>query len=350
MAGDREEAAEWLRRSAGALPRELGCRRRDGCVGTADRSDEGAPHRRRGGDRRGPVGTRRGRRGGGFADRPLRRRRSLCSSSTGTKRRPRSRQLSARAFQATSQTRSRRSPATTWLGTAWPSPRCVARSRSRMRSSRTFRSPTPRSRSTCSRRGVGSARASQPLRGRESPASFPPPHARGCPASRVTACPRTRARLPRPCPRRRRGRGARACCRGVATSCEMRSTKGSCPASEPTTSRLGYVERGEVREERGDMAVRAEPEQHEIEGADVRQLVPVLRPPSSRPSSPCIRWTAAGAPSSRSRQRRLRHPVVRALVAGRHAALVSPPELDLAPVGLELGGDLEGVAAGSSRR
>src|SRR5581483_3780761 len=38
------------------------------------------------------------------------------------------------------------------------------------------------------------------------------------------------------------------------------------------------------------------------------------------------------------------HPVVRALVVGRDAALVSPPELDAAPVGLELGGQLVGAA------
>ena len=37
-----------------------------------------------------------------------------------------------------------------------------------------------------------------------------------------------------------------------------------------------HVERGELREERSDVAVGAEPDQDEIEGADVRELEPVL--------------------------------------------------------------------------
>src|SRR5262249_51789094 len=45
-------------------------------------------------------------------------------------------------------------------------------------------------------------------------------------------------------------------------------------------------------------------------------------------------------------QRRLRHAVVRELVVRRDAALVSPPELGPAPVGLELGGDLVRAARG----
>ena len=46
----------------------------------------------------------------------------------------------------------------------------------------------------------------------------------------------------------------------------------------------------------------------------------------------------------RSRSVSFAEPVVRPLVVGRHAPLVAPPDRDLAPVGLERGGMLVGVA------
>ena len=124
----------------------------------------------------------------------------------------------ATASRETSPTRSRRSRATTRLGTARRSPPCAARSRSATRSSRTCRFATPLSRSTRSRRGAGSVRASRPRRGRGSRGSFPRWSGPGCRESRATARRRARERPRRPCPRRPRGRAAPAYCRAAAAS------------------------------------------------------------------------------------------------------------------------------------
>ena len=48
MAGDRDGSEGVVAAVCGAVSRELGRRRRDRRVGPADRSDEGAAHRRRG--------------------------------------------------------------------------------------------------------------------------------------------------------------------------------------------------------------------------------------------------------------------------------------------------------------
>src|SRR5581483_550850 len=88
-----------------------------------------------------------------------------------------------------------------------------------------------------------------------------------------------------------------------------------------------------VGEERRDVSVRAEAEQDEVERADAAELARVLLD---------ALHPVYGARRDREpvEERLLRHAEVRALVLGRDAALVSPPDVDAAPVGLELRRDL----------
>src|SRR5690348_8801193 len=96
------------------------------------------------------------------------------------------------------------------------------------------------------------------------------------------------------------------------------------------------------------MAVRAGAEPDEVEGADVHGLQPVLRG-ALVAAELALHTVDVRRPAFEPvEQRRLRHRVVRALVVGRHAALVSPPELDVAPVGLEPGRDLVRAAWGGA--
>ena len=94
------------------------------------------------------------------------------------------------------------------------------------------------------------------------------------------------------------------------------------------------------------MPVGAETEQDEVEGAGVCELdlvLPRALVATELALHPVDRLRLALEPVE---QRRLRHGVVRPCVVRRDAALVSPPELDAAPVGLELGCELVGVARG----
>ena len=156
MAGDREEAARVAAALGRAVSRELGRRRLGRCVGPADRGDEGTPHRRRRRGRRGAMGARRGRRGGGVADRTLRRRARAArprprrggGGACGNARRRRSRATSRLRSRALAARRRRR------LRGSFGA--CGTRSEAARSSSRTCRSPTPRSRSTrlAARRGL----------------------------------------------------------------------------------------------------------------------------------------------------------------------------------------------------
>ena len=92
----------------GAVSRELGRGRRAGCVGPADRRDEGAAHRGRRRDAaRREWALDAGRGGGGVADRPLRGCARAARPRAETRRRQLSRDARATAFRATSPTRSR---------------------------------------------------------------------------------------------------------------------------------------------------------------------------------------------------------------------------------------------------
>src|SRR4029078_5570676 len=90
--------------------------------------------------------------------------------------------------------------------------------------------------------------------------------------------------------------------------------------------------------ERRDVPVGPEPEQHEIEPLERAELL-VVEPCAFVAAELAARpWQRAGAHAIE--QRGLRHAVVRALVALRHAPLVAPPELDARPVGLAPGREL----------
>ena len=113
----------------------------------------------------------------------------------------------------------------------------------------------------------------------------------------------------------------------------MRSTNGSSFASAPTALRSCSSSVGSSGIERRDMPVGPEPEQHEVEPLERAELL-LVKPrafvaaelaahPVHRPGAHVVE------------ERRLRHPVVRALVALGNAALVAPPELDVRPVALE---------------
>ena len=260
-----------------AVSRELGRGRRDRRVGPADRRDEGAAHRGRRRGRRGAVGARRGRGGGGVADRPLRRLCSRCSCSAGTQRPVLSRRRSATSFPGDVADALARLPHAMRTATAARSPRCAARSRSATRSSRTSRSRHGTRAGRARGATRASARASRLRRGRASRASFPSA---------------ARARLPGVCVATASPASARATASALSSPATRK--RSSCvvaearqrqrdPVDERLVARLGAddvaagdVERGEVREERRDMAVRAEAEQDEVEGADVRELELVL--------------------------------------------------------------------------
>src|SRR3954471_3098492 len=94
---------------------------------------------------------------------------------------------------------------------------------------------------------------------------------------------------------------------------------------------LALAKRGCVGEEGGDVAVRAETEQQQVELC-VAELALVCR--RGLFLSELAEDPVHGArPALQSvKERALGHAVVRFLVVGRHAAFVSPPELDLAPV------------------
>ena len=116
MAGD-ERPGEWLRRAAGALARELGCRRGPRCLGPPDRRAEGVAARGRRRGRRGarPLDARARRGDRRVADRPVRRRARAALARPLARGAPRgaSRCASATTSRTTSPTRSRSSrPAT----------------------------------------------------------------------------------------------------------------------------------------------------------------------------------------------------------------------------------------------
>ena len=85
------------------------------------------------------------------------------------------------------------------------------------------------------------------------------------------------------------------------------------------------------------MPVRPDAEQEEVE-LGVVELLLVPRSGCFLPELALDAVHASGRALDPVEQRPLRHAVVRVLVLGRHTALVAPPELDLAPVRLELRG------------
>ena len=104
--------------------------------------------------------------------------------------------------------------------------------------------------------------------------------ARGSRASSATARRRTRARaasaLSSPVTRNSTSSARRS----IGSVSVMRSTNGSSFASAPTARRSRLVERRLLGEERRDVAVRAEPEQHEVEALERPELLLVRRAPS----------------------------------------------------------------------
>src|SRR5439155_1232094 len=89
--------------------------------------------------------------------------------------------------------------------------------------------------------------------------------------------------------------------------------------------------------ERGDVAVGAEAEQEQVGLGAVELPVVLVRGVRGRELA-ADPVHSAGLALEPVEERALREPVVRALVAGRDAALVAPPELDAAPVAPELRG------------
>ena len=106
-------------------------------------------------------------------------------------------------------------------------------------------------------------------------------------------------------------------------------------------------------EERRHVAVAAEPEQEQVQLDAVERRVVLGGGVGGRElaAHPVHLERRYGQPVE---ERLLREAIVRALVLGRHAALVAPPQRHLAPVRLELGRALVGlgdrVAAGEHDR
>src|SRR4029453_15938176 len=101
---------------------------------------------------------------------------------------------------------------------------------------------------------------------------------------------------------------------------------------------LTLLERRCVREERRGMpvgpdALECEPQMHALE-------LRVVLGGGRRSAELALHPVHLGLPVDALEQRLLHEKVVRALVVGRHAALVSPPECRRAPVGLEACGQL----------
>ena len=260
-----EGAAEWLGARRLGIAR-AGTPARARRLGPADRRDQGAAHRGRRRARRGAVGARRRRGGGGVADRPLRRSLALLVLDRDAEAAALAAHARGRVPARTSRTLCAACGRDATGLRSGSRRQCGGRSRRGTTSSRTSRSPTPRSRSTRSRRDGDSARASPPRRGPGSRASVPLLRARGSRTSRGDGSP-ANARATASAlsvAGDEEEQLVRAASRRGSVSV-IRSTNGSWPAWTPTTSRSVTSSVGEVREERGDVAVGAEPEQHEVE-------------------------------------------------------------------------------------
>src|SRR5512133_923099 len=96
------------------------------------------------------------------------------------------------------------------------------------------------------------------------------------------------------------------------------------------------AERRRVREERRDVPVRPDAEQYEVERG-VAELALVVCGGLLLAQLAPDAMDGVRAVLEAVEQRELRQPVVRALILGRHAALVAPPDGRPAPVGGPLG-------------
>src|SRR5689334_1347125 len=99
---------------------------------------------------------------------------------------------------------------------------------------------------------------------------------------------------------------------------------------------VGHVERRLARKERGDVAVRADAEQEQVElrRAELDLVRARRRVRAALALDPV---DAARRPLDPVEEGTLRHPVVRVRVLRRYAPLVAPPQVDAAPVRGELG-------------
>ncbi len=108
------------------------------------------------------------------------------------------------------------------------------------------------------------------------------------------------------------------------------------------------LERRRVREERGGVPVRPEPVQDQVEG-DAAHFLLVRRSGLLGVVLAADAVHGGGALLHPVEQGVLDQQVVRPGIVRGDATLVAPPELDLAPVGLQLGGDAR-TRAGASLR
>ena len=159
---------------------------------------------------------------------------------------------------------------------------------------------------------------------------------------------RRRARPPRPCrardepdEERRRLEHRDRHRHAVDERLELRLGRDRAP--------LALLEGRRVREERRGVPVRAEPSRTRSSETSRERRRRTRARRLLRAELALDPVHRAAAPR-RVEQRALREPVVRALVVGRHAALVAPPELRVAPVAPQLGRELVRRARGSSRR
>ena len=101
----------------------------------------------------------------------------------------------------------------------------------------------------------------------------------------------------------------------------------------------GRGERGGVREQGRRVSVRADAEQDESEGDSVKLTV-VFRRRALGSELGANPVHGGGWMSETGEQRLLHEPEVRALVVRGDAAFVPPPELGVAPVAVQFGGEL----------